>query len=437
MTETQADTEQLQREIEQLRRELSGQRTERARRVRSGVTWTLTVLAVLATSLALLAIWMFRTLTTTDLFVERVGSVIEQPEVAEAVGQAAAGEIVDALDLEDKVADALPDDVAVVAGPLTNAAQNYLAQGVAALAQTDQFQRAWDASLTAGHRVSIAILSGQDTEAVQNAGGVILIDLAPVANQLLAEGSDFVSDLLGRDITAPTVTSDDLDAAVAALEQELGVDIPADYGQIVLVDSSALASAQAAYQTMRVATWLAPLAALVLIGLAVAVSMARLRTGLSIVIGTAVVLLLVAVILRPLESAIVNAVSGSGLESAVAASFVTVTSSLLTGIVIVVAVGVLAAGGFALTGDSRVAVSGRSALAQTPSLATRHRGWFLIGGALVALLLLAVLPGISWGQVGVVALLYAGYALAVVLAPQVSPAKQDAGSVEAAPAGDG
>ena len=76
-------------------------------------------------------------------------------------------------------------------------------------------------------------------------------------------------------------------------------------------------------------------------------------------------------------------------------------------------------------------------MAQTPSLATRHRGWFLIGGALVALLLLAVLPGISWGQVGVVALLYAGYALAVVLAPQVAPAKQDADSAEAAPAGDG
>ena len=61
MTETQADTEQLQREIEQLRRELSGQRSERARRVRSGVTWSLPERAGLAAALALLAVWMFRT----------------------------------------------------------------------------------------------------------------------------------------------------------------------------------------------------------------------------------------------------------------------------------------------------------------------------------------------------------------------------------------
>lgn len=418
MAETQpVDVETLQHEVASLQRQLAVERRERSVRIRNATGWVLTLLAVLATTLALLAVWTFRTFTDTDLFVDRVGSIIEQPEVAAAVGDAAASQLVTALDLENRVSDALPEEVAVVAGPLTTAAQNYLSQGAAAIVQTDAFDQAWDASLTAGHRLSIGVLSGSDTAAVENSNGVIILDITPVVNEVLAESADFLSGLLNRDITAPTVTGDEIDASIAALEQQLGTDLPADFGQIALVESDSLATAQAAYQTARVAVWLAPVAALVLAGLAVAVSTRRLRTGLSIVIGTAIALLVVAVTLEPAKSTVVGAVADQGLSGAVGAAFETVLSSLVAGIVVTVVLGILAAVLLVLSGSSRVGVAGRSALASAPSAAARNRGWFLGGGAVAAVLLLAALPGRSWGQILSVLALYAVYALAVVLAP--------------------
>jgi hypothetical protein len=421
-----AEAEQLRSEIAALQRKLASERAARAARWRSVGAWTLTVLAVLATTIALLSIWVFRTLTDTDLFVERVGSIIEQPEVAAAVGDAAAAQLVDALDLEERLVTRLPEEFAVVAGPVSNAAQQYLSQGVATLVQTEQFDSVWDAALAAGHRVSIGVLSGRDTTAVENSNGVIVLDVTPVVNVALAEGADFVSDLLDRDITAPTVSAENVDTALAALEEQLGTDLPADFGQVVLFESENLAAAQQAYQSVRAAVWLAPIAALVLIGLAIAVSTRRLRTGLSVVIGTALLLLLVAVALEPVQSSVVGAVADAGLRGAVSSAFATILSSLRTGITVVVVLGVIAAALVFVTGRSHAAEISRGALSQTPSLASAHRGWFLGGGAVVGLVLLAAIPGRSWGQLLAVLLLYAAYALAVMLAPRPSPAPADA-----------
>lgn len=70
-----------------------------------------------------------------------------------------------------------------------------------------------------------------------------------------------------------------------------------------------------------------------------------------------------------------------------------------------------------LTG--RLSASGRSrnVVARTPSLAATHRGAFLAGGFAVGLVVMAFVPGQSWGQLGFGLLLCAGYALAVLLPP--------------------
>ena len=249
---THEQVEQLRQEVESLQGQLASERSARTSRRRRIIGHSLTVLAALVTTLALIGVWTFRTLTDTDLFVARVGPVIEQPEVAAAVGKAAAAELVDAIQLEQRLRDRLPSQVAAAAVPISNAAENYLAEGATKLTQTEQFRAAWDAALATGHRISIAVLSGQDTDAVQTSDGVIVLDLTPVINELLARGSDMVSDLLGRQVGAPTVTSDTVDAAVKALEDQLGVDLPADFGQVTLFASDDIATAQNAYQTIKI-----------------------------------------------------------------------------------------------------------------------------------------------------------------------------------------
>jgi hypothetical protein len=420
------DVMALQHENEQLRAALDGARSQRRRRLRSVTSVVLAVLAVVATTLALLGVWTFRTMTNTELFVERIGPVIEDPDVAAAVSQAAAEQVVTAIDLEGRLEQRLPSELGVAVQPITSAAQNLLAEGVTRLQQTDQFETAFDATLTATHKLAIGVLSGTDREAVSTDDGAVVLDLTPVINQLITEGSDFLSGALDRDIPAPQVTPDNVDAAVAAIEDRLGVDVPADFGQVTLFESAELAQAQQAYQVVRWSVILAPILALALIGLAVAVSLRRVRTLLGIVVGVALGLLLVALAAQPLKASLLEAVSTEGLAPAVSGSFDIVFSTLRLGVLVVTVLGVIAAFALFISGESRAARSTRHVAGQAPSLAARYRTAFLVAGAVVVLALLAVIPGRSWVQLGVGLLLYAAFALAVVLAPRPAPDTSDA-----------
>lgn len=417
-TSSTDDAEALRAENEALRSQLESERSARAARWRRVTAGVLAVLAVLATTVALVTVWSVRTLTNSDLFVERVAPILDDPEVAQAIGTAAAEELVTALELEDRLADRLPDELSVLAGPVAAAAQGYLADGISTLVETDAVQSAWEAALYAGHRVTIRILSGSDAAAIENTGGVVVLDLTPLINEALAQGADFASDLLDRDIGAPEVTGDDVDAAITALEEQLGRDLPVDFGQVVLFESENLALAQQGYQAVKVLGWLAPIVAILLVTLAVVVSTDRVRTGMWIAIGVAGSMLLVAVALQPLKSSILDAAAAEGLDGAIAAGFDTVFSSLRSGLVLVVVLGAVAALVLVATGRSRAGAATRDVIGRSPSLAAAHPGAFLLGGGLVAVGLAALIPGRSWGQLLFVALLYAIYAAIVLLAPR-------------------
>lgn len=414
------DVQALRAQNEALKRELDSVRSIRRERWRRAVSGVLTVLAALATALALTTVWSVRTLTDTDLFVDRVAPILEDQEVADAIGTAAAAELVSAIDLEQRLTDQLPAELGVLAAPITSAAQGLLADGVSTLAQTPAVQSAWEASLAAGHRLTIRILSGSDAAAVQNVDGTVVLDLTPIINEILAQGESFVSGVLDRDVTAPEVTGDDVDAIVAALEEQLGEDLPADFGQVVLFQADNLAAAQQAYQVVRALGWLAPLTALVIVVLALAVSTQRLRTAMWIAIGVTVVMLLLALGLQPLKSSILDAAADQGLDGAIAAGFETVFSSLRVGLIVVVVVGALAGLGLVAITSTRAGEATRDALRRSSGMAAVHPAPFLIGGAVVAIIVAALLPGRSWGQLLFVALLFAVYAAAVLLRPRLA-----------------
>jgi hypothetical protein len=410
-----SEVEALRVENDQLRARLAAERSARNARWRGIATGTLTVLAVLATTVALLTVWTWRTLTDTDLFVDRVGGIIEQSEVAEAVGALAAEQLVDALELEDRLAAQLPDEVSILAAPISGAAQNYLGQGVTALAETSAVQQAWDVALAAGHEATIAVLSGSDRTLVENTDGVITLNLTPIVNEVVAQGEEFLSDLLGRDIQAPDLSEEDIDAAVADLEDQLGVQLPADFGQVVLFESDDLAAAQQAYATSRLVAWVGLVAAVLLVAIALVVSPTRLRTGLWIVAGVASLSLLILLGLQPLRSSIVGAAATQGLDGAVSAGFESLFSTLRVVIVVVLALGAVAILALVLTRRSQPS-SPQDVLQRSSRFSARHRGMLLGGGAAVAVGLALLVPGQSTSQLLTVALLYGIYAGGVLLA---------------------
>jgi hypothetical protein len=340
------------------------------------------------------------------------------------VGAIAAEQLVDALELEDRLASQLPDEVSILAGPITGAAENYLTQGVTALVETDAVQQAWDVALAAGHQATIALLSGSDRTLVENTDGVVTLNLTPVVNQVVAQGEEFLSDLLGRDIDAPELSDDDIDAALAALEDQLGVQLPDDFGQVVLFESDDLAAAQQAYATARLVAWVGLVAAVLLVAIALVVSPTRLRTGLWIVAGVAVLSLLILLGLQPLRSSIVDAAAAQGLDGAISAGFESIFSTLRVVIVVVLALGAVAILALVLTRRSQPS-SPQDALHRSSHFSARHRGMLLGGGAAVAVGLALLVPGQSTSQLLTVVLLYGIYAGGVLLAASLGPQDDD------------
>lgn len=396
-------------------------------RARGVVAAVLAVLAVITCVLSLLSLWTLRTLTNTTLFVDRVGVIVQNPAVAQEIGDAAAAQLMSAIDVQQRLDEVLPPRAAAaLAAPVSAGMQQQLADAATKLVGSPKFQTAWERSLTISHELAMGLLSGESTQNVTTGNGTITVDIVPLINTVVAESADALGNLLNRTITPPDLTADTIDDAVAELNKALGTNLPADFGTITLVQSENLATVQSWYSSVRTIVWLAPIAALLMVALAVAVARRRLRALLWMVVGVGLLLFFVGLLTSPLEAALLNAVQDSGLRTAVGQAFNEVLSSLMSGITVAVGLGIVAALALFFTGDSRAAATGRGAAARTPELAVRHRGAFLGGGAALALVLLALLPSRGWLEILVVTALYAVYALAVLLAPRVG-GRQDRG----------
>src|SRR5436305_668893 len=76
-------------------------------------------------------------------------------------------------------------------------------------------------------------------------GGYIVLNTVPVISQALAKVSGLASDLAGKPVTLPAITSaDPPQQAVTKLSKALGVPLPGNFGQITLVRSCDLATVQ-------------------------------------------------------------------------------------------------------------------------------------------------------------------------------------------------
>ena len=98
----------------------------------------------------------------------------------------------------------------------------------------------------------MAVLRGQGTAAVSTSGGYIVLNTVPLINQALAKASGLASDLTGKPVTLPAITSaDPPQQAVTKLSNALGVPLPGNFGQITLVRSSDLAAVQTEGEGLR------------------------------------------------------------------------------------------------------------------------------------------------------------------------------------------
>jgi len=271
----------------------------------------------------------------------------------------------------------------------------------------------------------LALLRGDEGDLTVREGKVLL-NLLPLVNLALGSIQQVASDLVGRDVTLPTIEPGEApNESIVKLEQALGIDLPDAYGQIVVYDSHDLEALQKGlYISERLLVLL-----LILIPILTAASLwlstRRRRTLIQLAVGAAVGLVVVRRIAIISRDTLFDRVDTERFPSVrvladdLMASLFRYTAILLV-IVLLTALIALITGPYpwavTLRGwvrDGARAIAAAFSGEPLPDTGRvrwlrDHRDGLMLGGAIVALALLLLFDLSLWGFViaGIVIALY-------------------------------
>lgn len=272
-------------------------RRDRRRQI-GGVTRRVSV-AVLIVLVAVLVpvtatiTWVRHTVLNTNGYLATVAPLASNPAVTGAVARTATDQLFTALNPEPIVADALPPKAAFLAGPITSGVENFVrGQAEKALA-SPAFQQIWTTANRVAHEALLKVLNGQ-AAALQTTDGQVVLNLVPLLNNVLAAVQVRASDIVGKDVTLPRITGNELPSvACEKISAALNRPLPKTCGQIPLFPADKLTQAQHAVRLFKhlvVALLIVtPLLAL----LALWLSRRRRRTLMQMAVGVLLVMVIV------------------------------------------------------------------------------------------------------------------------------------------------
>ena len=270
------------------------------KRVLAAFFWLLASLSIL---LGGVTVWAQQTLLTADGWGSLVGEVASDPEVIDGVSTVLVDRLSEALDVEKRVAEAIPGPLDIVATTITARVQEEVAKIVAGFAASDAFQTAFVEVNKAAHDAAMFAIRGGDSAALTSQDGVIAINIFPLVEGVLRSLQD--AGLIGADRDIPDLTDFQPSAErVAALETALGRDLPDDIGTITLLAPENLSVVQDAIRWFDLITIVMVLLAIVSAALALWLSDRRIRMVMWLAVGAIAALLTGRVMVRLLLEAI-------------------------------------------------------------------------------------------------------------------------------------
>jgi hypothetical protein len=413
----------------------------RRRRIRRSIVGVLVAVSCLLVLLSATVVCAHRTLLNTNTFVGTVAPVFKNPAVASGVAARATDELFTELNLQARLRAALPPKAGFAAVPITNATKGFVAGELTKVLASPRFQAVWTAALATTHQQLVAVLRGQDTAAVSTSGGYIVLHTIPLINQALGKVSGLASDLTGKHVTLPAITSADVpQQQVAKLSKALGVPLPASFGEITLVRSSDLATVRRGVKAFDGLTLVLPLVTIALIALCLWLSVNRRRTVLQLAAGVSLLMIVERRVVLHEQSVLAGAAHNPQLASDVLGDllhgFFVLTGWILGVALVVLVIAVLAGPyrwaaairswvrrawrgiGGARDGDRRGALAWMGL----------HAAGFQLAGAVVAGILLLVVS-VSWLSFLIIGVLLAACEIGL---QRIKPAPPD----EASPTSD-
>jgi len=313
----------------------------RRRRLRPIAAVLLGILACVALVASTTALWVHQVALNTDRWVALSAGVAQQPAVIESISERVSQQVVVALDVQGRLATALPDRTKLLAGPITGAVQVRLKEGLANLFSSPAFQNAWEQANRFAHQQLVTILRAEST-IVTLENGVVTLNLFPLVGAALAS-------LQAEGIIPATVSLPDLTATTApqtardALQTALGVTLPTDFGTLPLVRADRLEAARTAVHIFDLLVIVGIVVTILLFVAAVLVARNRVRATVLLGAGAVVALLLARAAIRGIENSIVGSIADGPGATTVRGVFDTVVEDLFGLMVLVSVIGAVVA----------------------------------------------------------------------------------------------
>ena len=254
------------------------------------------LLCCLAVVVSGVTIWVHYTVMNTNGYMNLVGPIGKDPQVIQNLSTYIAGQAVTATDLQARVAAALPPKAQLFAGPITGAVESFITKGTTKVLSSPKAYDLWLQINRVGHEKVVALLRGQ-TNGVYIQGSDVNLNLLPLVSQVLVWADGKLPGGLSTRFSPPVITADMSPAAgIQQVANWSGKPLPSDFGQITLLQSSALGPAQAAVKWFDRLTWILPLVTAALIALTIWLSRRRRRTVIALGIGAAIAIFITRVI---------------------------------------------------------------------------------------------------------------------------------------------
>lgn len=215
-----------------------------AERPHRGWVRFLTILVGIVTVVAILSTWVDRQVFNTDEWGDTSLKMLQNPEIQKAVADYAVAELYDNVDVDKELKTVLPGDTKDLSGVAAGALRQVADQGAQRALSDQRIQDLWRSANIQTHKTLIAVLEDK-SDVLSTDGGQVKLELQPLIIEI---------------------------ASQVGLGEQAKANIPASVGQIEIVNSDELATAQTISSVIHGLALFASLLSLVLIALAIYLS---------------------------------------------------------------------------------------------------------------------------------------------------------------------
>jgi hypothetical protein len=301
------------------------------------LAWTLVVLALVVTVLALIAGYVRYQALDTPTVRDTAEEMIADPQIREQIAATLVDELYSNVDVEARLEARLPPDQKALSGVIAGALRGLADNLAVKLLARPRVQSVWVESVARAHTRLVQVLD-DDVTAVSTEGGYVVLDLQPLVIQIGEQVA-----ILGR----------------------VGARLPEDTGRIRIMKADDLETAQDLTQLFKQIAAVIVFVPIILFGIALWLARGRRRAVLrTAAIGLIAVGLLVLIVRKVGGSYVVDdLVKTDSVRPAAQDSWNIFTDLLADGAWTVIGIGIVALLGFWLSGPSRSATATRRDLA--------------------------------------------------------------------------